>query len=53
MGCIFVHQTPIPDSYWVIPGKFLAGEYPGALDLDTAQMRLRRFVAAGVTFSSI
>ena len=23
-------QPPIPDSYWVVPGRLLAGEYPGA-----------------------
>ena len=34
----------------MIPGKLLAGEYPGALDPDEARARLRRFLAAGVTF---
>jgi len=23
---------PNPNTYWVIPGKLLAGEYPGARD---------------------
>jgi len=23
-------KAPIPDSYWVEPGRLLAGEYPGA-----------------------
>jgi hypothetical protein len=23
---------PIPDSYWVMPGRLLAGEYPGHKD---------------------
>lgn len=42
--------TPIPDSYWVIPGKLLAGEYPGALDPEEACVKLRRFLSAGVTY---
>jgi hypothetical protein len=24
------NQGPIPDSYWVVPGCLLAGEYPGS-----------------------
>jgi hypothetical protein len=39
---------PDPDTYWVVPGKLLAGEYPGALDSEEARRRLRRFLAAGV-----
>ena len=40
---------PIPDSYWVIPGRLLAGEYPGATDHDEARAKLRRVRDAGVT----
>jgi hypothetical protein len=39
---------PDPNSYWVVPGKLLAGEYPGARDSEEARRRLRRFLAAGV-----
>jgi hypothetical protein len=39
---------PDPNTYWVVPGKLLAGEYPGALDSEEARQRLRRFLAAGV-----
>jgi hypothetical protein len=39
---------PDPNTYWVIPGKLLAGEYPGALDPEEARRRLKRFLAAGV-----
>jgi ADP-ribosylglycohydrolase len=28
--------TPFPNSYWVIPGRFLAGEYPGISRLEPA-----------------
>jgi hypothetical protein len=41
--------TPIADSYWVVPGRLLAGEYPGALEPELARERLRRFLASGVT----
>jgi ADP-ribosylglycohydrolase/protein-tyrosine phosphatase len=40
---------PIPDSYWVVPGRLLSGEHPGSLSRATAMERLRRFLAAGVT----
>ncbi len=39
---------PIPSSYWVEPGRFLAGEYPAALDDDAARRKLRAFLNAGV-----
>ncbi|MDQ3071571.1 MAG: dual specificity protein phosphatase family protein [Acidobacteriota bacterium] len=39
---------PIPDSYWVIENRFLAGEYPGAFDPDEARAKLERFLDHGV-----
>src|SRR3984893_10874701 len=39
---------PDPNAYWVVPGKLLAGEYPGAKDPEEARQRLRKFLAAGV-----
>jgi hypothetical protein len=39
---------PIPQSYWVEPGKFLAGEYPGNYDEVTAERRIVSFLKAGV-----
>ena len=41
--------APIPDSYWVIPGRLLAGEYPGAKDAAGAVLKLGRFRDAGIT----
>jgi hypothetical protein len=41
-------QRPLPNTYWVIPGRILAGEYPGAEDDATARERLQRLAAAGV-----
>lgn len=39
---------PIPESYWVIPGQFLAGEYPGtAYFPELTRKRLGAFLAAG------
>jgi ADP-ribosyl-[dinitrogen reductase] hydrolase len=39
---------PDPNTYWVVPGKLLAGEYPGARDPEEARSRLRKFLATGV-----
>ena len=41
--------TPIPNSYWVIPGQLIAGEYPGAPDEVTERRRLEALLDAGVT----
>ena len=38
----------IPDSYWVIPGKLLAGEYPGARTEVEARAKLSALLDAGV-----
>ena len=40
---------PIPETYWVAPGRVLAGEYPGSASRAAAMDRLRRFLDAGVT----
>jgi Swiss Army Knife protein, DSP-PTPase phosphatase domain len=42
-------SVPIPESYWVEPGRLLAGEYPGERTDDETLRRLQAFVAAGVT----
>jgi ADP-ribosylglycohydrolase len=39
---------PLPNSYWVEPGRLLAGEYPGSPRPEELQQRLERLVAAGV-----
>lgn len=43
-------SLPIPDSYWVVPGKLMAGEYPGAALEDDARAKVRKFLEAGVTY---
>jgi hypothetical protein len=39
---------PIPDSYWVEPGRLLAGEYPGGRTDAEAQEKLSRLLDVGV-----
>jgi hypothetical protein len=43
-------ERPIPDSYWVQPGRLLAGEYPRTKDDAASGPKLRRLLNAGVTF---
>ena len=39
---------PLPNSYWVIPGLLLAGEYPGGQSPAETRERLEKLLAAGV-----
>lgn len=41
-------NRPIPESYWVEPGRFLAGEYPGSFNAETARGRIDAFLEAGI-----
>jgi hypothetical protein len=41
-------NPPIPNSYWVVPGRLLAGEHPHGGDAATARRQLGLLVAAGV-----
>ena len=43
-------NLPIPDSYWVKPGQFLAGEYPGRADVETTRGRVDALLEAGIDF---
>jgi hypothetical protein len=43
-------NTPIEDSYWLVPGILLAGEYPGAKTKDEARRKLQSFLDAKVDF---
>jgi hypothetical protein len=40
-------NRPLPESYWVLPGRLLAGEYPGAYDDESTRKRLDVFLEAG------
>lgn len=41
---------PHANSYWVKPGRLLAGEYPGAFDPDAAREKLRDHLDVGLNF---
>ena len=41
-------STPINESYWVVPGKLLAGEYPRAIFDRESPAKLAKFADAGV-----
>ena len=41
-------SVPFPRSYWVIPGKLLAGCYPGSENKDVAHLKLRGLLDQGI-----
>jgi hypothetical protein len=41
-------KLPIPESYWVIPRRFLAGEYPGGFNRERVRQRMNAFLEAGI-----
>jgi len=43
-------EVPLPNSYWVLPGRFLAGGYPGGFDEEEARWQIGRLLEAGVSF---
>ena len=47
-----MEENPIPvpfeRSYWVVPGRFLAGAYPGDVDPEKAKEKLRALSSAGI-----
>ncbi len=40
---------PLPNSYWALPGRLLAGEYPGAPERPDAERKLTALIEAGVS----
>ncbi len=40
-------DRPTPASYWVVPGRLLAGEYAGSRDEEQTRQRLAAFLEAG------
>ena len=42
-------QQPIENCYWVVPGKFLAGEYPRNKDEESSRVKIDSLISAGVT----
>jgi ADP-ribosyl-[dinitrogen reductase] hydrolase len=45
---VVTNPTPLRNSYWVVPGKVLAGEHPGGTNVEATRERLQRLIAAGV-----
>ncbi len=43
-------DRPLPNTYWVIPGRLLAGEYPLGDDDEDARTRLARLEEAGIDY---
>jgi hypothetical protein len=43
-------DRPLPNTYWVIPGRLLAGEYPIGTEPGEAQDRLERLREAGIDY---
>ena len=41
--------VPLPNCYWLLPGKLLAGEHPGGLTPELTSERLSRLLQGGVT----
>ncbi|MEO6079769.1 MAG: ADP-ribosylglycohydrolase family protein [Steroidobacteraceae bacterium] len=41
-------KPPLPNSYWVEPGRFLAGEHPDGGNSDNTRARLKTLLTAGV-----
>ena len=48
MGISYETILPIPNSYWVIRGRFAAGEYPGAVDPRAAADKVRAVLESGI-----
>jgi ADP-ribosyl-[dinitrogen reductase] hydrolase len=42
------NPTPLRNTYWVVPGKVLAGEHPGGTNREATRERLQRLIEAGV-----
>jgi ADP-ribosylglycohydrolase len=40
--------APLPECYWVLPDRLLAGAYPGSLEAGASPERMERLLAAGV-----
>lgn len=41
---------PYQNSYWVLPGRFLAGEYPGFFNEERTVQRIDRLIEAGLNW---
>lgn len=44
-----LNQFPFPESYWVIPDLFMAGEYPAGYDELETRRRIQALIRTGLT----
>ena len=42
-------HKPIENCYWVVPGKFLAGEYPRDMDEESSRVKINALIHSGIT----
>ncbi len=42
-------HKPIENCYWVVPGMFLAGEYPRDMDEESSRMKINALIHSGIT----
>lgn len=47
-GCLQMSK-PIEHCYWVVPGRLLAGEYPGNIQHQAAKERIEAFQRCGIS----
>ena len=45
-----INSVPFARSYWVVPGKLLAGYYPGDLDTSKMEKKLKGLLQAGIKY---
>jgi ADP-ribosylglycohydrolase len=48
-NCMKRKHKPIENCYWVIPGQFLAGEYPGDIDEESSRVKINDMIRSGIT----
>ena len=47
----FNNAVPLARSYWVVPGKLLAGYYPGDISVVERERKLRGLLLVGIRFT--
>lgn len=45
-----MHSPPLANSFWIEPGRLLAGEYPGNGDRASTEARLGELIGAGISY---
>ena len=48
-NCMKRKHKPVENCYWVIPGQFLAGEYPGDIDEESSRVKINDLIRSGIT----